>query len=79
MESWNNGILESAFLSNSIIPLFHYSIAQRSYKKYSTPSHEAGTKYTKKKNYNYLNLPLCSLWFLGAFVFEDFFAKKTKI
>jgi len=47
-------------------------IAQHSCKKYSTPSHEAGTKYTKKKNYNSLNLPLCSLWFLGAFVFKDF-------
>ncbi len=58
------------------IPLFHNSIAQRSCKKYSTPSHEAGTKYTKKKNYDYLNLPLCSLWFLGTFVFEDFFAKN---
>ena len=47
-------------------------------KKHSTPRHEANTKPTKLNN-NYDDLPLCTLWFLGGFVYEDFFAKKTKI
>jgi len=45
---------------------------------YSTQRHEANTKFTKIKNKNNFNLLLCSLWFLGAFVFKDFFAKKNK-
>jgi len=54
-------------------------IAQQSCKTiYSTPRHEANTKPTKLNN-NYDDLLLCSLWFLGGFVFEDFFAKKIKI
>jgi len=65
------------------ITSFHANIiekhsAAKLQKKYSTLSHEAGTKYTKIKKYNYLNLPLCSLWFLGVFVFESLLPKKQR-
>jgi hypothetical protein len=35
-------------------------------KEYSTQSHEANTKITKKKNNNYFNLILCPCGFLVA-------------
>jgi len=47
--------------------------------KKSTQSHKVDTKHTKKKNEDQFNLSSCLLWFLGGFVFEDTFAKKTKI
>ena len=56
------------------MPLIHSRAKLQ--KNYSTQSHEANTKSTKKKNINFLNLPLCSSWFLGALVFEDFLSMK---
>jgi hypothetical protein len=40
--------------------------------------YEANTKLTKIKNNNYFNLLLCPFWFLGVFVFEDFFYQKNE-
>jgi hypothetical protein len=63
-----------------IVMLFSPSAAKLQ-NKYSTPRHKANIRhggFTKIKNNNF-NLPLCLFWFLGVFVFEDFFAKKPRL
>jgi len=67
-------------LLNSQLNLVKLSLPIRSYcaeklEKKSTQSHKTDTKNTKIKNNNHFNLSLCSLWWLGAFVFEDFFCQ----
>jgi len=65
-----------------LLNIFYIIIAQRSCKKkYSTLSHKAGIRHgghTKTKKNDRFNLSLCPLWFLGGFVFEDFFCQKNK-
>jgi len=56
-----------------------HSAAAKLRKKYSTQRYKAGIRgHTNIKNESNFNLLLSSLWFLGVFVFKDFFAKKTK-
>jgi len=47
-------------------------------KKFNTKP-QNGHKAQDEKKEDQLNLSSCLLWFLGGFVFEDSFAKKTKI
>jgi hypothetical protein len=70
----------SAEIEWAIFLDFLFNVAQQSC---NIITQHKGTKRTqspqRQKNNDHFNLSLCLLWFLGGFVFEDSFAKKTKI
>ena len=50
---------------------------QAAKKRLNTKPQSEHQDHEDTDNYNF-NLSLCLLWFLGGFVFKDFFAKKNK-